>query len=158
MSYKVVSLNRDYLIWLLAQCKLGIPATELEVTYLSAGSVSYCLLENDEPVFAGGVVNMQWKRGEAWILPTPFFRKHIKMCFKYLRDILPVLSIEGNFRRIQATCAINISTLLFDHLGFKYEGTLANFGPNGEKCHVYARLFNSPVEVQRRQYTESQVS
>jgi len=141
VKYKVVPLNRDYLIWLLAQCKLGVMATSLEQSYLSAGSVAYCLLENDEPVFAGGVVNMQWKRGEAWMLPTPFYRNHKLICLRYMHRLIPILSIEGNFRRIQATCAINISTTLFDWLKFKYEGTLASFGPNGEQCHVYARLF-----------------
>jgi hypothetical protein len=141
VKYKVAPLNRDYLIWLLAQCKLGVTATSLEQSYLSAGSVAYCLLENGEPVFAAGVVNMQWRRGEAWMLPTPFYHKHTLICLRYMYRLMPILSIEGNFRRIQATCVINVSTTLFDWLKFKYEGTLASFGPNGEQCHVYARLF-----------------
>jgi len=144
-------------VWLAAQCKLAISVQELEDNYLSSGSIAYCLLDSKEPVFAGGIVNNKWNRGEAWILPTPFFRKHVKTCFRYMRDLLPVMSEDGNFKRIQATCAINISTLLFDHLGFKYEGTLASFGPNGEQCHVYARLF-LPTEYQLSKSREAYIS
>jgi len=110
--------------------------------YLTDGSVGYCLLADGEPVFVGGVVNMQWRRGEAWMLPTIFFREHRDICLRYIYRIIKLAAVTGGFRRIQATCAINISTTLFDWLGFKYEGTLAAFGPNSETCHLYAKVFS----------------
>ncbi len=137
MELKVEPLNHAHLAKLLK----GGMVESLKQAYLSKGSVAYCLVADGVPVFAGGVVNMQWQRGEAWILPTPFFCKHLRMCYRYVRDLLPVISIEGNFRRIQATCAVTVSTLLFEHLGFSYEGTLKSFGPNGETCHMYAKVF-----------------
>ncbi len=135
MDCKVTALSLEHLT------ALGITDVDLRRSYLSSGSVSYCLLADGQPVFAGGVVNMQWKRGEAWMLPTPFYHRHTLICLRYMWRLMPILSIEGNFKRIQATCAINISTTLFQWLKFKYEGTLEHFGPNGEQCHVYARLF-----------------
>lgn len=50
-------------------------------SYFSKGSAAYCVLADGVPVLAGGVVNLKWRRGEAWILPTPFFRSHLKTCF-----------------------------------------------------------------------------
>jgi len=134
---KLQRLNLEHLAVLL----YGHPMREqLQKSYLSTGSVGYCLLVDGHPVFAGGVVNLQWNRGEAWILPTPYFRKNIRVCYKYLRDLLPVLFVEGGFRRIQATCSIMVSPLLFKHLGFEYEGTLRQFGPEGETCFMYAKV------------------
>lgn len=138
MEYKIVPLNREHIAKLL---RGNIMAPSLVKAYLSEGSVAYCLFADSVPVFAGGVVNMQWQRGEAWILPTPFFRKHVRVCYRYVRDILPLVAVEGNFRRIQATCSIMVSTLLFIHLGFTYEGTMRSFGPSGETCHMYAKVF-----------------
>jgi hypothetical protein len=135
---KIERLNLEHLAVLL----YGHPMrSDLEKSYLSDGSVGYCLVVDGLPVFAGGVVNLQWQRGEAWILPTPFFRKNIRVCYKYLRDLLPVIRVEGGFKRIQATCAVTVSALLFEHLGFGYEGTMHHFGPNGETCHMYAKVF-----------------
>ncbi len=113
----------------------------VERSYFSQGSIAYCLLADGEPVFAGGIVTMHWNRGEAWMLPTPFFKSHTKTCFRYMRNLLRVAVVEGNFRRVQVTCSIMVSTLLFEHLGFGYEGTLKGWGPSGETCYVYARLF-----------------
>ncbi len=136
MECKVTPLSHEYLTI------LGVRDIDLRRAYFSPGSVSYCLLADNKPVFAGGVVNMQWKRGEAWILPTSWFHKHKLVCLRYMARMLPCLAIEGSFKRIQATCIVNISTTLFDWLGFKYEGTLAAFGPNSETCHLYAKVFS----------------
>lgn len=143
MTRQIERLNLEHLAVLL----YGHPMrADLERSYLSQGSVGYCLVVDGLPVFAGGVVNMQWHRGEAWILPNQFFRNNIRVCYKYLRDLLPVLFVEGGFKRIQATCSITTSTLLFKHLGFEPEGVMKHFGPNldrdpnGETCHMYAKV------------------
>lgn len=141
MERKIVPLNHEYLGKLLMANPMRAAMAQ---AYFSRGSVSYCLLVDGEPVFAGGVVNMQWQRGEAWILPTKWFFQHLVICYRYVRDILPLASIEGHFRRIQATCAVTVSTALFEHLGFVYEGTMQSFGPNGETCHMYAKVFRKP--------------
>ena len=135
MYCTVVSLNDEHLD------RLGVTDMEQRQAYFSLGSVSYCLLCDGQPVFAGGIVNMQWKRGEAWMLPTPFFRRHVKTCFRIMRDMLKKMAESGGFRRVQVTCATSVSVILFPHLGFEYEGTMKAFGPNGETCYVYGRIF-----------------
>ena len=120
---------------------LGIMARKVEQAYFSLGSVAYCMLVDGEPVLAGGIVNMDWGRGEAWMIPTKFFHSHVRTCYRYIREVLVQAACDGKFRRVQTTCPVMVSTVLFKHLGFSYEGTLAHFGPNGEDCHLYARLF-----------------
>ena len=141
MECHVVPLNREHLHKLLKQVKLGITATSLEESYFSPGSIACCILADGEPVFAGGIVNLMWNRGEAWMLPTRFFHRHTGICFRHMIKELAKMAIHGGFKRVQATCAVTISTMLFDHLGFEYEGTMKGFGPSGEACHMYSRLF-----------------
>ena len=109
--------------------------------YFSEGSVAYCLLADGEPVFAGGIVNLQWKRGEAWIIPTPFFKAHVKTCYGIVKKFLPLIAVNLGFRRVQAVCSVALGESLFSHLGFEYEGTLKYFGPNGERCKMFSRIF-----------------
>ena len=121
--------------------RLGHNDSESRKSYFSDGSISYCLLADGEPVLAGGIVNMQWNRGEAWMLPTPFFHRHVRVCYKKIKDTIPYMAKIGGFKRVQTTCAVMVSTILFEHLGFVYEATLKCFGPNGETCYMYARFF-----------------
>jgi hypothetical protein len=99
------------------------------------------LLADGEPVFAGGVVNLQWSRGEVWITPNLFFKRHQKTCLRIFKKLLPEMAKRGHFRRIQAICDTVSPETLFLHLGFKYEGTLECFGPFGERCRMYSRIF-----------------
>lgn len=114
----------------------------MEQAYFTDGSVSYCMLRDGEPVLAGGIVNLQWLRGEAWLLTTPFYYKHVKTCLKSIRLAIPSMASLGTFKRVQAVCATSSSVTLFKHLGFHYEGVLNHFGPNGETCFMYARIFD----------------
>ena len=75
------------------------------------------------------------------MLPTRFFRDHVKTCLKMMKQWIPVMASEGQFRRVQATCSIISPSEWFRVLGFLYEGTLAKFGPNGESCMMFARVF-----------------
>lgn len=117
--------------------KLPLPEGLDRRSYFTPGSAAYCLLEDGEPVFAGGVVSLQWKRGEAWFLPTPYLRTHLLTCYRVMREMLPHIAKEYGFRRVQATCVAGASMSLFRHLGFFHEGCLARFGPNGERCDMY---------------------
>ena len=119
---------------------LPLPAGLDRRAYFSKGSVGLCLILDDAPVFAGGLVNLEWNRAEAWMLPTPFFRSHVKFCLRELRDYLPVLARQGGFVRVQASCIEGISARLFQHLGFEYEGTLRKWGPKGETCTMHSRI------------------
>lgn len=135
MGYEVVPLTAEHLE------KLPLPRGLDRRAYFSEGSASFCVLADGQAVFAGGVVNLQWGRGEAWILPTPFFRSNLKTCLWTMREFIPYIAGEYGFHRVQATCLKGISASLFRHLGFAFEGTMRKFGPNGETCDMWARFF-----------------
>ena len=135
---EIVPLTPEYLDKLLGETL----ASQLGRSYFSQGSAALCLLSDGEPVFAGGIVNLQWNRGEAWILPTAFFRRHVKLCLKSLREYLPKLAKECGFIRVQATCIKGVSDRIFPFLGFSYEGNMLKFGPRGETCSMYARIID----------------
>lgn len=135
MTYEIVPLTAGLLD------KLPLPAGLDRRSYFTTGSAAFCVMVEGEPVLAGGVVNLMWNRGEAWILPTPWFRSHLKSCVWLFREFIPFMAAEYGFRRVQATCPKGTSTKLFRLLGFKYEGTLVSFGPNGETCDICSRIF-----------------
>lgn len=137
---QIVPLNSEYLNTLI-EGRPDLIAAQLHRSYFSQGSIALCLLSEGVPVFAGGIVNLQWNRGEAWILPTPWFRSHLKTGLRFMRGCLPRMAVDGNFVRVQATCIEGVSAKLFRNLGFFYEGTLAKFGPHGETCRMYSRIF-----------------
>lgn len=128
----------------LSRLLVGVPSlqgAQLHRSYFSEGSVSMCLLVDDEPVFAGGIVNLQWRRGEVWILPTGYFKSHVKTCFRRMLECLPEMVKNGGFQRVQATCVQGAPAKWLQVFGFRYEGTMQKFGPNGEPCSMYARIF-----------------
>jgi len=135
MTYEVVPLTDAHLD------HLTLPEGLDRRAYFTPGSVACAVLADGEPVFAGGIVNLQWNRGEAWILPTSFLKQHFKSCYRIMRDAIPHMAHRGRFWRVQATCACGASTVLFRHLGFNHEGRLARFGPSGEDCFIWSRIF-----------------
>lgn len=142
MSLEISTLEPEHLTKLMN----GAPASMAEImarAYFSPGSAAYCLLVDGVPVFAGGIVNLEWHRGEAWILPTQFFREHWKTCFKIMKKMLPQIAAEKGFVRVQAVAVDGVSVALFKHMGFEYEAMLKHFGPLGEECKMYTRIFGN---------------
>ena len=142
MMLDIVPLDHEYLHTLLQGAAPSLGA-ELHRSYFSPGSVALCMLNDGAPVFAGGIVNLGWHRGEVWILPTPFFKRHIKTCFKHMRDSLLSLGRTGGFVRLQATCVYGQPGKWLRVFGFEYEGTMKKFGPGGETCDLYARILEA---------------
>lgn len=138
---EIVPLNPEYLDALLSGADPELRAAIEPRAYFSPGSVALCLLADGAPVFSGGILNMEWRRGEAWLLNTPFFRTHVKTCLRIMRTEIPRMARESGFRRVQATCFQSTKDSLIRHLGFDFEGNLRSFGPHGENCSVWSRIF-----------------
>jgi hypothetical protein len=141
MNCEIVPLNPEYLDKLLEGAPPSMLALRVDRAYFSPGSVSCCLLADGVPVFAGGIVNLGWNRGEGWFMPTIFFRRNVKTCYRALRKYIPRMALENGFARVQATCVKGVSASILKHLGFAYEGTMRKFGPFGETCDMWAQFF-----------------
>ncbi len=142
MNVEVVPLENEHLRVLIPQSVYPVSLSgDLTRAYFSPGSVAYCVLDNGKPVLAGGIVNLGWNRGEAWMIPTKYLRENLKFCLALIRDILPKMADDYGFVRVQATCINDPSGKFAEGRGFEYEGMLKKFGPNGEDCDMYARIF-----------------
>jgi hypothetical protein len=93
----------------------------------------YTLIADGVPVGAGGIVPMWAGVGEAWLFLSPWFTAHPKTSYKFIRELLAVLLKEGGFHRVQCPIRWDLpaNKRLVKHLGFKAEGLLHRWGPDG---------------------------
>ena len=137
---KVIQLEEDHVKTLInGNLSPNVKIEDLMQAYQSKGSLAYTLMIDDKPIVCGGIVNMNWRRGEAWLLSSSEFLKHKKTSWRILKQLFPYLAKQGGFRRIQSTSKIESSFL--EHLGFKYEAKLEAFDPDGNDVFLYKRIF-----------------
>jgi hypothetical protein len=119
----------------------SVPFNELILAYTSSGSQARTIMRGSDPVACGGIINIGWRRGEAWFLVSPLMRQYRKTVVSWLRKYLPDLALAGGFRRVQATCFDLENGHLFRFLGFEREGLLRSFGPAGQDAIMFGRIF-----------------
>jgi hypothetical protein len=120
---------------------IDYPGNKLIAAYTSPGSFARTLMRNNMPIASAGIMNLEWRRGEAWLLDGPYTQLHPFALVKAIsRGMLELASI-GEFRRVQATCFTEARERFFKLLGFEYETSLMSFGPQGQTAYIYTRIF-----------------
>jgi len=119
----------------------ALPIAQLIDTWQSPGSLACTLWKDKRPVACGGIINFNWYRGEAWILVSPDIKSLRVPLRKIMKQELARMAVEGEFRRVQATCYSEEKGQFFRKLGFEYEGYLKSFGPKQENAILYSRVF-----------------
>jgi transposase len=122
---------------------------KLIAAYLSPGSIARSLMRDDlygiSPLACGGIINLEFQRGEAWLLCSPRAQFRKFSLWKAVKHCLPELARLGYFRRVQATCYERDKGKFFEKLGFhcetKEEIRMLFYGPNGESADLYSRIF-----------------
>lgn len=149
MKHEIVPLQESHIREIIARNKLvgvclpeSLSVDELVQVYLFPGSPASCLLVDDKPVAAGGIINLKWHRGEAWLLIAQDARKHFRAIIRLTKELLTTYAKSSDFHRIQATSYWNESRRLLTMFGFTPEGILKHYGPQGESAVIYARFFN----------------
>jgi hypothetical protein len=117
-----------------------VTADEMIAAYMSPGSIASTLIADGDPVACGGIINIGWRRGEAWVLVTGNIGDYSKSLIKNMKKLFPIMAMAKGFRRVQATCH-DSSNHLFKILGFEHEAKLHAFGPVGEDVEIHYRLF-----------------
>jgi hypothetical protein len=112
---------------------------DMVLSYVTPGSIAMTMIINDQPMACGGVINMAWHRGEAWILTRSGFRIG-KKTWPMIKSIFSIMAAIRGFVRVQAT-AYDPKGCLFKHLGFEFEGKMRKFGPSGETGYLFSRIF-----------------
>lgn len=104
--------------------------------------MGFTLMIDSTPIGCAGVVKMGYRRGEAWAVLSSLIPSFKKSAFKALKDGLEHIIKVYELRRVQALVEKDFvdAKRLLTHLGFKEEGLLESFGPNGEDMLIFARI------------------
>ncbi len=140
---KIVPLKESHVLEILKDRTMSpnVSREDLIKTYLSPGSLSSTLIIDDVPIVCGGIVNLNWKRGEAWILTSSLFNQYKKTCYKAVKTMLEVMSKTGNFVRVQSLVEPNsLNCKMIKRLGFEFEGVLRRYGPDNQDLWLYGRF------------------
>jgi hypothetical protein len=144
MNYEVVDLEPEHAYTILRTVDHPLPLSDSEIVsnYLSPGSISRTVMCNGVPLACGGIINLKWNRGEAWLLVSKFARHHIKGILRAAKIQLPEMARVGGFRRVQATVWCPCRPKLYiRRFGFNIDGFLPSFGPDGETAQMFSRIF-----------------
>lgn len=105
---------------------------------------SVTVLYDGQPIACGGVVTLSAGVGTAWLQIDKRVSGEyllVKNLFCLAEGIIHVAMEKFDLRRVQASCFMdNPKAIKFlRRLGFHFEGTMRNFGPNGEWAWLCAR-------------------
>jgi hypothetical protein len=118
----------------------SVSVDEMVEKYLTPGSAARTFLIDGMVVLCGGIINLKWKRGEVWVLHSSLFQKYRKIALDMMKQIIPEIAISCKFRRVQATAFDGYGDV-FRQLGFKREGRLRAYGPEGQDVTMFSQIF-----------------
>ena len=97
----------------------------------------------DGEIVGVGGIQILWEGvGEVWLMLTPYINKKPKEGYRCIRNGFEKLLKENKLRRVQGFGRIGFhqSHILFKHLGFKAEGKLRKYAPDGADVIIYALI------------------
>lgn len=96
-------------------------------------------LVNGQVVGVGGIVTLWSGVGEAWIVLTKDILQNKVESYRCILRMFKKMTKE-NYHRIQATVRVDFpqAIKMVEHLGFKREGKLIAYCPDGEDSFIYA--------------------
>jgi hypothetical protein len=133
----------EHVLSILDGISVPMSSEDMITSYLSPGSISIAMLADGSPVACGGIINVGWHRGEAWVLTSSLSYLYSTRIVREMLRRIPEMAVRGGFRRVQATCFTAGRERFFRFLGFELETEkgLASYGPSGERAFMYAREF-----------------
>lgn len=99
---------------------------------------AYTVRINGTAIICGGVADMGSGRGLAWAFVSPLALRHPLIVTRTALRLFSTL----DYRRIEATCSCGFERgrEWLKLLGFKYEGTMTAWGPDGSNHELWARV------------------
>lgn len=101
----------------------------------------WAMLDGGYVVGAGGLIPMWPGRAIAWILPSRDARpRHFVQLFRWAKGWLD--EMQTQYRRIEASAVAGFGPgcRFLEHLGFRREGFMNEFAPDGADHILYARI------------------
>ncbi len=111
----------------------SIDPEKIRGMYLNGPAGALVMEGTGEVLLCAGVVP-QWRGlGYAWIVATPMAFVHIKSVLPLIKRMLKMVMAQG-FNRLQiyVDASWPAARRFAEHLGFGYDTTFSNYGPNGE--------------------------
>lgn len=102
---------------------------------------SFSLIDNGHLIVAGGIFEIWPGMGEAWLIPSDKIKNYKLKMIKTLRQHMDKIIQEDNLVRLQASVREDFETAhrFIEFMGFKREGLMTNYGPDGANHFLYAR-------------------
>jgi hypothetical protein len=109
---------------------------------------AYTLFHNDDIILISGVVVPFCGVGEAWLIAdTELIKKYKLSAYRAVKNGLDMIITHKKLRRVQATVkqGYEAGIRFIEHLGFKSEGIMPLYDPDGSTHIRYARLTRLPL-------------
>lgn len=114
-----------------------------EVARVTQHGLGWAMLEGGYVIGAGGIAPVWFGRAVVWLLPGENTEpRHLVVAYRFIRRWLDALQEFPAFRRIEAAVRFDFAEghRFARGLGFRHEGLMRFWGPDGTSHHLYARL------------------
>ena len=103
---------------------------------------SFSLIDNGNLIVSGGIVPIFEGLGEAWLEPSDKITDYKLRMIKTLRHHIDKITEEDGLRRLQAAVRADFpeAVRFIEFMGFKREGLMEAYGPDGSDYFLYARI------------------
>jgi len=105
--------------------------------------MSFTGLLNNKPIAAGGICYLWDGVAEGWVLASRDIFKYPIFCAKTIKRRTDLLAKNNKLKRIQTAVKADSDTAIrfAEWLGFKREGLMKNYGPDGADHYLYAKVY-----------------
>ncbi len=110
--------------------------------FLKEVGMSFTGLVNNKPIAAGGVFYLWDGVAEGWVLATKEIYKYPIFCAKHIKQRTEIILKANKIKRIQTSVKADCDVALrfAKWLGFKKEGLMESYGPDGSDFVRFARI------------------
>ncbi len=110
--------------------------------FLKEVGMSFTGLVNNRPIAAGGVFHLWDGVAEGWVLATKDIYKYPIFCAKHIKQRTEIILKANKIKRIQTSVKADCDVALrfAKWLGFKKEGLMESYGPDGSDFVRFARI------------------
>lgn len=104
---------------------------------------SWFVTDGEKPLAAAGFTMIRPKVYDTWMLATPeVWMHHSKALTKYVDDVMAMMLDTGGAHRLQCVALADrlIAHKWYGRIGLAPEGTLRNYGCQGEDAILFSRV------------------
>jgi hypothetical protein len=125
------------------------PLMDIDAGYLKNSldvivpGLSYTLMDNEHPIFSGGIYPLWQGTAEGWVLSSKRIFNHKIRAARLMKTRLDMLCINNNIWRLQTAVKSNFKLGLrfAEWLGLHQEGLMKQYGPDKTDYYRMAKIY-----------------